>query len=155
MGADLPAGSGKMRVRSDPSGAQALYRIRSARLTRPDACGRSIEQKLDGQVFWLSARSGYSSPSQTFTRPVAFIEKPGRSQRRPRNGFAPFSLLSPMTHRGTCRKIILCRDRREIVQTSARLRLRARRINPASAKPQAAEKTLPAPARFVLRQRRS
>src|SRR5947209_2873349 len=67
---------------------------------RAVARGRSTGAKLDRQVFWLTARSGPRvafpgrdifpySPSGLDTR------GPGRSQRRPRNGLATFSLLSP------------------------------------------------------------
>jgi len=54
--------------------------------------------KLDGQVFWLSAPRG---PARLpAVRPaVAWWAGPGRSQRRPRAGFAPASLFIPRPER--------------------------------------------------------
>src|SRR5216684_3660762 len=49
--------------------------------------------RLDRQVFWLTARNG---PRTAFPREQWHcIRRPGRLQRRPRNGISPFSLLSP------------------------------------------------------------
>src|SRR5437016_11680544 len=49
------------------------------------------------QVFWLSAASGFRTafPDRLTHGPVARnkVRRPRRSQRRPRNGFAPFSLF--------------------------------------------------------------
>jgi len=55
------------------------------------------KQSLGKQVFWLTARNGPEPPSRT--TPMEFaqwhhrVREPGRSQRRPRTGFAPVSLF--------------------------------------------------------------
>jgi hypothetical protein len=67
---------------------------------------RSPDDAGDRQVFWLSAHSGFPSAFPDARASSGLSRKPGRSQRRPRNGFAPFSLLSPATRRGTCRTLL-------------------------------------------------
>ena len=59
------------------------------------------EQELGRQVFWLTARSGPEQPSRRRSSKgpsaVASLSSgPGRSQQRPCNGFAPFSLFVPL-----------------------------------------------------------
>jgi hypothetical protein len=64
------------------------------------------KQFLGRQVFWLTADNGFRT---AFPRAALFwrlavalnARRPRRSQRRPRNGIAPFSLLPPPSRRST------------------------------------------------------
>ncbi|SIO46989.1 hypothetical protein SAMN05444166_5007 [Singulisphaera sp. GP187] len=76
---------------------------RTARCRRsasgPPGClmAEASEQKLDGQVFWLTALNGPGQPSRLAAVAI-HVRMPDRLQRRPRDGFTPSSLLSPAPH---------------------------------------------------------
>jgi hypothetical protein len=98
--ADLP---GRARgFHFDPPARGSLQTVceRPARMLVAEAS----EQKLDGQVFWLTAHDG---PRTAFPPRGSglSVRGPGRLQRRPRDGFSPSSLFSPRLSRagGTCR----------------------------------------------------
>src|SRR5262249_11886760 len=63
-------------------------------------CPKHRNRFLGRQVFWLTALDGPRTTSprqwqQSWLQWYRIVRRPGRSQRRPRSGFAPLSLLSP------------------------------------------------------------
>jgi hypothetical protein len=73
---------------------------------RMPAAGAS-QQKLDRQVFWLSAHDS-SQAAFPLCSSGLNAQEPDRLQRRPRDGFAPSSLFSPKPEHGLVAPIEDC-----------------------------------------------
>ena len=87
---DLPAGPG-WRGCTDPRNVARCRR--SAQVPARMLVAGASKQQLGGQVFWLTALNGPGQPSR-LAAVASLVQKPGRIQRRPRDGFAPSSLFS-------------------------------------------------------------